>query len=121
LDEAFIQKLKNADVDVESVEKRFMGKQDLVLRFMKRFPEDENYRLLVASMEEGAYDEAFRACHTLKGLCANLSLTKLEPVVSRQTELLRAEKWEEAKAAMPEVIQAYETALEKLAPILDME
>ena len=38
---------------------------------------DKSYDLLCSSLESGDMAEAFRAAHTLKGVCQNLSLTPL--------------------------------------------
>lgn len=40
-------------------------------------------------------EEAFRAAHSLKGVCQNLGFQRLEKTVSAMTELLR--KWNEAQ------------------------
>ena len=118
MDEELRRQLIDAGVDVDSGMERFMGNKDLLMRFLRKFPGDNNYRDIVSSLESGDYETAFRAAHTLKGLCGNLSLTKLQEIVSEQTELLRAEKWEEAKAMMPQVTEVYNTTIEKLAPLL---
>lgn len=118
MDEELRQQLIDAGVDVDSGMERFMGNKDLLMRFLRKFPGDDNYHNILSGLESGDYETAFRAAHTLKGLCGNLSLTKLQEVVSEETELLRAEKWEEAKALMPQVTEVYENTLEKLAPLL---
>lgn len=118
MEEGLRQQLLEAGVDVDRGMERFMGNQELLLRFLRKFPGDNNYRDIVSSLESGDYETAFRAAHTLKGLCGNLSLTKLQEIVSEQTELLRAEKWDEAKALMPRVTEVYQDTLEKLAPLL---
>ncbi len=118
MDEELRQQLIDAGVDVDSGMARFMGNKDLLMRFLRKFPGDDNYHNIVSGLESGDYETAFRAAHTLKGLCGNLSLTKLQKIVSEETELLRAEKWEEAKAFLPQVTEEYETTIEKLTPLL---
>lgn len=118
MDEELRQKLIEAGVDVDSGMERFMGNKDLLMRFLRKFPGDDNYHNIVSGLDSGDYETAFRAAHTLKGLCGNLSLTKLQEVVSEETELLRAEKWEEAKAFLPQVTEVYENTLKKLTPLL---
>ncbi len=108
MDEELKEKLIQAGVDVNSALERFMGNSALMIKFLKKFPADENYNILVTSLEADNFDDAFKAAHTLKGLCGNLSLTKLQSVVSEQTELLRAGNGPEAKKFMPEVIKEYE-------------
>ncbi len=108
MDEELKEKLIQAGVDVNSALDRFMGNSALMIKFLKKFPADENYNTLVTSLEADKFDDAFKAAHTLKGLCGNLSLSKLQTIVSEQTELLRAGKGAEAKEMMPGVVKEYE-------------
>ena len=61
----------------------------LVQKFVLKFLEDGSYDLLCRSLEQNDYQEAFRAAHTIKGVCQNLSLTQLQASSSRLTEALR--------------------------------
>ena len=54
--------------------------------------------LLVRSLEEKNYREAFRAAHTMKGICQNLSFTKLYNSVNELAETLRPEDADVQKA-----------------------
>ena len=64
----------------------------LVEKFIARFPDDKIFESLCAGIGEGNREEAFRAAHTLKGVCANLSFTRLCGSASRLTEELRPEE-----------------------------
>ncbi|MBQ7933613.1 MAG: Hpt domain-containing protein [Lachnospiraceae bacterium] len=68
---------------------RFMNKEELLERFLKRFPEDTSYRHLKERLAAGNYKEAFSCAHTLKGVTANLGLESLRRPASEITELLR--------------------------------
>ena len=61
----------------------------LVQKFILKFLNDGSYSLLCQSMEEKNYQEAFRAAHTIKGVCQNLSIQKLQDSSSRLCESLR--------------------------------
>lgn len=61
----------------------------LVQKFVLKFLADGSYDLLTQSMEEKNYAEAFRAAHTIKGVCQNLGLTKLLNSSSELAEALR--------------------------------
>ena len=63
----------------------------LVEKFAAKFLEDQSFETLCKEMEAGCRQEAFRSAHTLKGVCANLSFTRLLEAVSRLTEVLRPE------------------------------
>ena len=61
----------------------------LIEKFIGRFLEDRSFDTLCRQMECGNREEAFRAAHTLKGVCANLGFTRLLDSTSRLTEELR--------------------------------
>lgn len=61
----------------------------LVHKFAIKFLEDKSYENICKSIEEGNIEEAFRGAHTLKGVCQNLSFTKLYQSSEKVTELLR--------------------------------
>lgn len=54
-----------------------MGNEALLERFLKKFPQDENYQKLCAAMEASDWEAALTAAHTLKGICGNLSIAPL--------------------------------------------
>ena len=76
--------------DYDDVVRRLMGEK-LVRKFLLKFLDDKSYADLERTLSEGDYKEAFRAAHTLKGVCQNLSLTSLYQVSSQLTEELRNE------------------------------
>jgi len=60
-----------------------------IQKFVLKFLDDKSYELLVTSLEQGNGEEAFRAAHTIKGMCQNLGFTTLLESSSRLTEALR--------------------------------
>ncbi|MDE5896506.1 MAG: Hpt domain-containing protein [Clostridia bacterium] len=60
-----------------------------ITRFLIKVADDESFSLLCRSIEARNMEEAFRAAHTLKGICLNLSITRLQDSASRLTEALR--------------------------------
>ncbi len=74
--------------DYDSVVGR-LSSERLVQKFIIKFLNDKSFNNLKASMENGNMEEAFRAAHTLKGVCQNLSFTKLSDSSSKLTEALR--------------------------------
>lgn len=61
----------------------------LVSKFLGKFLEDPSFETLFLQLQTGNRPEAFRAAHTLKGVCANLSLSRLLTSVDTLTEILR--------------------------------
>ena len=61
----------------------------IVSKFVLKFLNDKSYDLLCTSIEAQNYDEAFRAAHTIKGVCQNLSFDQLGSSSSNLCEALR--------------------------------
>lgn len=79
----------------------------LVQKFILKFVTDGSFNLLCRSLEEQNYEEAFRAAHTIKGVCQNLSINKLQDSSSRLCESLRNGYTPEADALAEEVRADY--------------
>ena len=78
-----------------------LGSEAIVKRFALKFLQDPSFAQLKESLAKNDGEEAFRAAHTLKGICANLGFKSLFEVSYDITEALRAgtEKLRERKTA----------------------
>lgn len=74
--------------DYEDVRKR-LPKEELILRFVMKFLEDDSFARLRDALEARDYGEAFQAAHSLKGVSRNLSFRRLSASSDALTELLR--------------------------------
>lgn len=63
--------------------------EKLVQKFVLKFLNDGSYQLLLDSLAAGDREEAFRAAHTIKGVCANLGFDVLLASSEALTEALR--------------------------------
>ena len=91
---------------------RRMGKADRVERFLRKLPQDGSFSLLCSSVSDGNIEEAFRAAHSLKGICANLGLSRLYDSSSALCDALRGGIWQESCSAMLETVKfQYEDAM----------
>ena len=79
----------------------------LVQKFVGKFLADQSFQLLSDSLNAGAYEDAFRAAHTLKGVTQNLSFTKLYQSSHQITEALRTKDYDLASRLLPEVAEDY--------------
>lgn len=77
-------------VDYNNVLRRLCSEQ-LILKYLGKLPTDPTYRLLTDAFAAGDAETAFRAAHTLKGLCLNLDLRPLLEESDALTERLRAQ------------------------------
>ena len=96
----------------------------LIKRFITKFLDDGSYAELSQAMASGQREQAFRAAHTLKGVCANLSFTRLLTSVSALTDLLRQESdaiLESAAAALTDVTRDYSQTISAIRAYLESE
>lgn len=91
-----------------------MCSERLVQRFVIKFLDDGSYDLLARSLADKNYEEAFRAAHTIKGVCLNLGFTRLQASSSELTEALRAGHHEEAERLFPTVAADYKVTIDAI-------
>ena len=58
----------------------------LIRKFAKKFLEDGSFQMLKDGLAKKDGEMAFRAAHTLKGVCQNLGFDNLEKLRGRDTE-----------------------------------
>jgi len=93
--------------DFEEVKSRLRSER-LVEKFALKFLADPSYDTLTATMASQDYEEAFRAAHTIKGVCQNLSFTMLGRSSSALSEALRGGYTPEADALAEQVKAEYQ-------------
>lgn len=74
--------------DFKDVSQRLFS-EALVKKFILKFLDDQSFSNLCTAMEAADYSQAFIAAHTLKGVCQNLSFTRLYKSSHLLTEALR--------------------------------
>lgn len=120
MDDKFRQQLEENGADVETTLKRFMGNDAIYQKFLGKFPADPNYANLGSNIEAGAFEEAYKCAHALKGVVGNLGLTPIFNKVSELVEELRNKSSEEVDAARAnELWQEIKTVYEKFIVIIN--
>lgn len=76
----------------------------IIRKFLFKFLDDGSYALLQSSIAAGDAAEAFRAAHTLKGVCQNLSFNRLYASASQLTEALRS-GWSDGAPALARQVE----------------
>ena len=99
IDDKFRKRLEECGADVETTLKRFMGNDAIYQKFLGKFPGDPNYAKLGTNIEAGAFEEAYKCAHALKGVVGNLGLTPIYEKVSTLVEELRTKAAEDVDAA----------------------
>ncbi len=105
--------------DYEGVVTR-LGGEWLVRRFVRKFLEDGSYSLLCQSLEAENYKDAFRAAHTLKGICQSLHFTQLYESSSCLCDMFRTGAWKpEVDTYVSQVDADYRRAVEAIRQLED--
>ena len=99
--------------DYENVTSR-LPSEKFVQKFVLKFLNDPSYDLLCSSMESGSYEEAFRAAHTIKGVCQNLGFTVLGKSSSALSEALRGGYTPEADTLIHQVKEDYQVTAQAI-------
>ena len=100
--------------DPEKVLARFGGNEEMLRHFLRLFAKDDCFANLQAALAAGNTADAFRAVHTLKGICVNLGFERLYERASEITELLRCGNIDSAKQLFPELAEEYGKVIEML-------
>ena len=87
---------------------------DFVRRFALKFLQDDSFPNLKKALEEKDAPAAFRAAHTLKGVCQNLGFDALYVPSSALTEALRVGSLDGAAELFPPVEKEYQRVVEAL-------
>ena len=90
--------------DYESVLGRLRTER-MISKFALKFLDDKSCENLATAIAEKNGEEAFRAAHTIKGICQNLSFDRLYESSHALAECLRG-GWDDAAVAMAEQVQA---------------
>lgn len=88
-----------------------------VARFLKMFLSDPSFESLEEALEQGNVQEAFRAVHTLKGVCLNMGFSGLFEECSKVTEDLRSGNLEAGMQNMPALRQRYRSIVENIGQL----
>lgn len=85
--------------DYDSVFGRLRSER-MITKFCLKFLDDKSCESLVEAVERKDAETAFRAAHTIKGICQNLSFDRLYESSHALAECLRGGAWDEAAVAM---------------------
>ena len=102
--------------DFDKVQNRLVS-EALVKKFALKFLDDPSFQELKISLEAGDTETAFRAAHTLKGICLNLGFDNLYPSSKDLTELLRAGSMDGYEDLFAEVEKEYNRTCEALRKV----
>ena len=93
--------LEELGVDFPVTLARCLGNEEFYVHLLEKFLRGTYIEDIEKGLEQGDYEMAFRACHSLKGVSVNLGLDRLYETTIPLTEALRQPPYDVEK------IQAY--------------
>ena len=103
-------------LDFDAVLSRLINER-LVQKFALKFLDDPSFQNLKDALDSKDVETAFRAAHTLKGVCLNLGFDNLSPSSKDLTELLRAGSMDGYEDLLVEVEKEYNRTCEALRKV----
>ena len=101
---------KKMGANYQDVIKR-LPSEAMIKKFALKFKDDTSFQELETALNEKQVDIAFRAAHTLKGVCMNLGFDHLYKPSFEITESLRAGNLDEGLQLFGEVKKQYEKTM----------
>ena len=91
----------------------------LIRKFAKKFLEDGSFQMLKDGLAKKDGEMAFRAAHTLKGVCQNLGFDNLYKPSFDITEKLRSKDTEGCEELFAKVVEQYNKTAEAIRMLED--
>lgn len=85
-----------------------------IRKYLKMFKNDPCYEELERFLEQEDVEQAFRASHTLKGVCLNIGFIRLYNYADTITEALRRKDLAQACENMPQLRASYREIIEAI-------
>lgn len=89
MDAEMLKRFTEVGVKPEEAIYRFLGKEDIYRKFLKKYLADTGISDIKQGLERKDAYEVFKASHTLKGVAANLGLEAVQRKASEITECTR--------------------------------
>lgn len=94
-----------------------LGNDGIIRKFAIKFLSDTNFQDLKEGLEQKDAEKAFRAAHTLKGICLNLGFSNLYTPSNEITEKLRGREIKDCDELFAQVQAEYEKLAEAIKKI----
>lgn len=91
-----------------------LGSEAIIAKFAVKFLDDPSFEQLKSACADSRAEDAFRAAHTLKGVCLNLGFDKLYEVSAALTEKLRGRQLVDYEELLSQVEEQYQTTTDIL-------
>lgn len=91
-----------------------------IIKFLRKFVDNHDFNDMMEAVEACDYEKVFTASHTLKGVCANLSLTELANRSSEVCECVRGgEPKGDVVALAAQTKESYDRTIQAIGELED--
>lgn len=119
-----IEILKNAGIDYEGGVKRFMGREQLYMKTLSKFPKNDTMDRIRLDFAAQDRDALLRDVHEFKGMCGNMSMISLTRTADAIVTMLRSDgdgaTDANLVAAMDALEQEYTTVKEAILAVAEV-
>lgn len=105
---------ESINAEYESISSRMMGNRHLVIKFVKKFPNDPTYQKFLEALDPIDYDKLLIAAHTLKGISSNLEFPALQEKSSKLVDLIRGDQLENVLPTADAIKAEYQKIISKI-------
>jgi len=109
--------LEQVGIDVKAGLRRFVNNEALYIKMLLKFKDNTLLQELEAELEKKDANEAFQKAHALKGVCGNLSMSRLEESLRPMTETLRKGELDGVSEQMQIVRASYEEVMNVISQL----
>lgn len=117
MDKSIQAELEGAGVNVEETLRRFMNNEMLMIKFLRKFVDDENMGKLRILIADKNYEEVLPVAHTLKGVSGNLGFVKLYELFSRMCQDCRNDQYDDLAELFAQAEAGYSKIVEAIRKI----
>lgn len=105
---------KELEIDYTNMLSKFGNNEMLYNRFLKKFLEDKTYSELEIAIEKENYNDIEKTAHTLKGVSANLGITRLYKLSDELVKLVRIKQYKNLRKTYEKLREEYKTTKEMI-------
>ncbi|MCH5193101.1 MAG: Hpt domain-containing protein [Oscillospiraceae bacterium] len=101
--------LKEQNVDIEGTLSRFMGNDELYIKFLTRYPDENDVTPVIEAAASGDNDRLVMTAHKLKGVSINLGLNGIAEKAGAIESGAKNRTLDDPDAAAAELKAEYDT------------
>ena len=105
---------QKSNMELTATISRFGGNEGMLVKFLKKFGQDQTYEELVTAVAQEDYPTVERSAHTLKGVAANLGLEDIRKKSDLIVGAVRNSQYDQISGLYEQLKVCYEQTVENL-------